>query len=167
VSTNDCPAGTPHCFGDGTGAPCPCGNTGSSGRGCENSFTTGGGRLEAHGLASVSNDSLQLRAAFLPPTSSALCFQGTARIAGGLGSPLGDGLRCAGGTNVRLGSRFASNGLLDFGHGIAGDPALSVAGMLPPGGGTREYQVWYRNAPPYCTPATYNLTNAVAVAWQP
>jgi hypothetical protein len=167
VSLNECPAGTPYCFGDGTGSACPCGNTGAIGRGCDNSFATGGGRLEAHGLASVTSDSLQLRASFLPPTSSALFFQGTSQIGGGAGAAFGDGLRCVGGTTVRLGTNFATGGLVDFGHGVAGDPPIGVAGAVPPGGGVRQYQVWYRNAPAFCTTATFNLTCAVEVPWVP
>jgi hypothetical protein len=31
--------------------------------------------------------------------------------------------------------------------------------------GTRWYQVWYRNAAGFCTPATFNLSNAVRVDW--
>jgi hypothetical protein len=165
VSLVACPIGTTTCFGDGSGTACPCGNAGASGRGCENSFTTGGGRLEAHGVASVSADSVQLRAAFLPPTSSALFFQGTALVAGGAGAAFGDGLRCVTGSVFRLGTNFAAGGLVDFGHGVAGNPLVGTAGAIPPGGGTREYQVWYRNTPAFCTSATYNLTNAVTVLW--
>jgi hypothetical protein len=165
VRVSECPVGTPHCFGDGSGTPCPCGNSGASGRGCENSFTTGGGRLEAHGVASVSADSLQLRGAFLPPTSSALFFQGTGTIPGG--AAFGDGLRCVNGSIVRMGTNFATGGEVDFGYGVAGDPLVHVAGGIPPGGGTREYQIWYRNAIAFCSPATFNLTNAVTLAWSP
>jgi hypothetical protein len=32
---------TPFCFGDGSGAPCPCANTGAPGSGCANSVSTG------------------------------------------------------------------------------------------------------------------------------
>lgn len=167
VSLNDCPTGTQSCFGDGSGAPCPCGNTGAVGRGCDNSVATGGGRLEAHGAASAASDSLQLRARFLPPTSSALFFQGTSQVAGGAGAPFGDGLRCVSGSTIRLGTNFATGGAVDFGYGVVGDPWISVAGAIPPTGGTREYQVWYRNAPAFCTSATYNLTNGTSVVWTP
>jgi hypothetical protein len=42
-----------------------------------------------------------------------------------------------------------------------------VKGLLPPGGGTRYYQVIYRNAADYCTSATFNLTDAQKVTWLP
>ncbi len=167
VSLNDCAVGTTYCFGDGTGTACPCSNAGQSGRGCENSFATGGGRLEAHGVASVSSDSLQLRGSHLPPTSSALFFQGLLQVNGGLGNPFGDGLRCVTGSVVRMGTNFATGGEVDFGYGVAGDPLVHVAGGIPPGGGSREYQIWYRNAIAFCTSATYNLTNAVTLTWSP
>lgn len=167
VSLNDCPTGTTYCFGDGTGAMCPCGNDGLAGRGCDNSVATGGGRLEAHGTPSVVDDSMQLRARHLPPTSSALFFQGTTQLAGGAGAAFGDGLRCVSGSTIRLGTNFATGGAVDFGYGVSGDPRVSVVGAIPPAGGTREYQAWYRNAPVFCTAATYNLTNGASVVWSP
>jgi hypothetical protein len=66
-----------------------------------------------------------------------------------------------------MGANVASGGSVDFGYGVPGTPLVSVAGGVPPAGGTREYQVWYRNAPGFCTSATYNLTNAVTVQWTP
>ena len=40
-------------------------------------------------------------------------------------------------------------------------PGANVAG------GSRTYQTWYRNAPPFCTTATFNLTNALRLTWLP
>ena len=48
------------------------------------------------------------------PSSSALYFQGTMELAGGLGTAFGDGLRCAGGSVIRLGTK--GNG----GHVVVG-----------------------------------------------
>jgi hypothetical protein len=31
--------------------------------------------------------------------------------------------------------------------------------------GVRTYQIYYRNPTPFCTAATFNLTNAVSVTW--
>ena len=45
---------TSFCLGDGTGAACPCGNTGSSGNGCANSTFAAGGHLAASGTAGAS-----------------------------------------------------------------------------------------------------------------
>jgi hypothetical protein len=35
------------------------------------------------------------------------------------------------------------------------------------GAGTREYQVWYRNAASFCTASTFNLTNGLQLNWAP
>ncbi len=162
------PGPTPSCAGDGTGTACPCANTGSSGRGCENSFGTGGGRLDGSGSTKVTNDTLWFQAYGLPPAASALLFQGDAEQSGGLGAVFGDGLRCAGGAVLRLGTRFASGGAVSFGHGVPGDAPISVNGAIPAGTvSLRTYQLWYRNAASFCTPSGFNLTNGVRVVWTP
>jgi hypothetical protein len=153
------------CSGDGSGAPCPCGNVGAAGRGCDNSLATGGALLRAAsgGLPSVGADGIELLVGGLPPTAPSLFFQGTARIAGGFGTPFGDGLRCAGGTLVRLGVVTASSGGASL--PAPGGTPISVLGAVPPSGGTRTYQVWYRNAAPFCTPDPFNLSNGLAIVW--
>lgn len=150
------------CFGDGSGAACPCGNESSAGAGagCLNSLGTGG-RLVASGVALLYADSLVLHGSGMTD-SSALYFQGTQVQAGGIGAAFGDGLRCAGGAIVRLGVRVNSGGASRFperdGIGIALRGAISSPGQ-------RVYQVWYRNSAAFCTPAPFNLTNAVRVVW--
>jgi len=63
---------------------------------------------------------------------------------------------------IRLSSRTALAGIASLGHGVPGSGAISDLGAIPPGvGGTRTYQVWYRNAVAFCTPSTSNTTNAV------
>jgi hypothetical protein len=93
------------------------------------------------------------------PNSSCLYFQGTTQI----GIPFGDGLRCAGGTVTRLGTKTNVGGASQFPAG--GDPAVHVKGGVSVAG-TRTYQIWYRNAAAFCTPSTFNLTNGVLVPWQ-
>ncbi len=159
------PPVTSVCSGDGTATPCPCGNAGGAGRGCANSINAAGALLAASGLASVSSDSFVIAGSGMP-VSSALYFQGTSLLAGGNGQVFGDGLRCAGGAVQRLETKT------NFGGGSqypgAGDPPISVRGMLPAIGGARLYQVWYRNSDPgFCTAALYNLTNAIAATWIP
>jgi hypothetical protein len=159
----------PYCFGDGSGTPCPCGNASAPGanEGCLNSFGTGG-RLTGTGSVRVTNDTFQLQASGTPPTGHApTFFQSTASVNGGLGTVFGDGLRCASGAVIRLGTRVSSNGSVSFGFGIPGDPLVSVQGAIPAVGGTRYYQVTYRNSFAFCTPATFNLTNGVRVVWSP
>jgi len=48
------------------------------------------------------------------PDGRALYIQGTTRMNGGEGKRFGDGLRCVGGTLVRLGSRFNFGGASSF-----------------------------------------------------
>jgi hypothetical protein len=98
------------------------------------------------------------------PNSSALYFQGTAQQGGGLGVAFGDGLRCAGGTIVRLGTKSNVGGASTYPTG--GDPSVSVRGLVT-AGNVRNYQVWYRNAAAFCTSSTFNLTNGVSVLWMP
>ena len=156
-------AGVPFCSGDGSASACPCGNSGPAGAGCAHSFG-GAGTLGAGGRASVSDDTLTLCASGLPPTSSCLYFQGTTRVNGGLGATFGDGLRCAGGSIVRLGQHASAGGFSQLPS--SGDLPISIrGGVVPPV--TLHYQTWYRNAASFCTPFAFNLTNGLSVAWVP
>src|SRR5439155_26321822 len=119
------------CFGDGSGTPCPCGNLSPSGAqtGCLNS-TGSGAQLNASGIPSTSNDSLVLQGVGMT-NGPCLYFQGTAQYNGGQGAVFGDGLRCAGGTTIRLGIESNVGGASQYPS--AGDPLVSVKGMCMPG----------------------------------
>ncbi len=158
--------GTFYCFGDGSGAACPCGpgQTGGPGAGCRNSAGTGG-TLSATGVASVASDTLTLLASGLLPNTLGLYLQGTSDQSGGQGSIAGDGLMCVGGAIVRLGVRAQTFGSSDFGFGSS--PLVSVKGQVPAAGGTRYYQVYYRDSFAFCTPSTFNLTSALRIPWAP
>jgi hypothetical protein len=123
--------------------------------------------LAASGTASVTNDSVVLHATSLPPTTVTLFFQGNNKQNGGNGSQFGDGLLCVNGSVVRLGQKPVTGGAVDFGAGVGSDPLVSVKGQVPATGATRRYQTWYRNAGPYCTPSTFNLTNGLEIVWTP
>jgi hypothetical protein len=155
------PSSTSFCSGDGSGTMCPCGNAGVAGNGCASSVSANGGHLGTTGTASLANDTLVLGGSSMP-SSSALYFQGTTRTNGGLGAVFGDGLRCAGGSVVRL--KTVTNAGGSSSYPTAGDPSVSVRGGVS-APGTRTYQVWYRNAAAFCTPSTFNLTNGVEVTW--
>jgi hypothetical protein len=158
------PASVRFCAGDGTATPCPCGNNSAPGDGvgCLHSFAMGAS-LTTLGNPQITADTLLLVATNMPVGTTALFFQGTTQIAGGAGTTFGDGLRCAGGTVVRLKSPMAITGSSEKLPRL-GDPLLSVAGnVLTPG--VRTYQVWYRNAATFCTASTFNLTNGVQVTW--
>jgi len=89
-----------------------------------------------------------------------LYFQGTTQAA----SAFGDGLRCAAGSVIRLGSKTNVAG--DSRYPTAGDLPISVRGAVA-AASTRTYQAWYRNAAAYCTASTFNLTNGYLVQWAP
>lgn len=159
------PPGTKFGFGDGTFGPCPCGNFGLPGRGCENSFGTGGGLLYGSGTAQVSADDVEINAEFLPPSASGILVQGDTALAVGVAN--GDGLLGVTGTPLlRLYTKFASCGKMHFGQPV-GDVPISVRGALPVAGGTRHYQLFYRNAAVFCTASTYNWTNCYTIVWAP
>jgi hypothetical protein len=154
--------GTPFCFGDGAGMTCPCGNNSAVGAnaGCLHSLGSAG-TLRGTGLASIANDSLTLRGTLMP-NSSALYFQGTTQLNGGNGIAFGDGLRCAAGSVIRLGTKTNVSGASQY--PVAGDPSVSVrGGVVAPA--THHYQVWYRNAATFCTSSTFNLTNGLTIVW--
>jgi len=154
----------PVCFGtNGYLTPCPCG-VGAFERGCPSSIAPDGAALDGTGQALVGADTLRLTATQVPD-APVLVFQGT-QFAGVAteATPFGDGLLCAGGSIVRIATKTASMGTMTYPE--PNDPPISVRGGVPAAGGFRLYQVWYRNAAPFCTSATFNLTNAVAVDWR-
>lgn len=152
------------CAGDGTLATdCPCANRGLAGHGCANSVEPDGARLASSGTTEP--DALVLTASGVPASTSpsVVVFQGDALEADGV--VFGDGVRCASGTLVRLGVVAAPGGLASWPG--AGNPSVSARGGVAPGSGEqRWYQAYYRNAAAgFCPPATFNVTNALAVLW--
>jgi len=157
------PLATPMCFGDGTGTACPCSNHGAPGNGCASSIQPAGANLTWSGVPSRSADTLVLHGTGMPD-AQALYFVGWNAIDSGAGATFGDGLRCAGGITTRVKSVTNVGGSSQV--PLTGDPPLHLATSTYPGN-ARYYQAWYRNAASFCTSATFNLTNAVAVSWGP
>lgn len=150
---------TAYCFGDGSGAPCTCGNVGASDAGCANSAGLGA-RATAGGSASLALDSLVVIGAGLPATQPALLFAGLNAVNGGLGVPFGDGLRCAGGGLQRLGIRTASaTGTALWGPGL-------LSGLGASSGDTRYLQLWYRDPVGPCG-SGFNLSNGLSLTLVP
>jgi hypothetical protein len=141
---------------------CPCNNSSSivSG-GCANSVNPMGGKLDALGTASLSNDSLVLAGSRMTH-SSALYFQGS--TFGFVQTVYGDGLRCVGGSIVRLGTKINASGTSQY--PVAGDVPVSVRGNVTVPG-LRYYQVVYRDNGNFCTSSAFNVTSGVAVQWTP
>jgi hypothetical protein len=162
ITVSDNALGTRFCFGDGSGTACPCGNASPVGdaAGCLSSLAMGG-KLTGAGTASLAADTVTLSGTQMP-NSSALYFQGTTRQSAGMGVVFGDGLRCAGGSIVRLKTIVNSAGASQYPQ--AGDASIAQKGMIA-APGTRTYQIWYRNAAAYCTTSTFNLTNGLEIAW--
>lgn len=156
--------GTSFCPGDGTGTACPCANSSvvGAGEGCLNSLGLGA-RMSAGGSASISADTVILTGVQMP-NSSALYFQGTSQASAGAGTVFGDGLRCAGGSVIRLGTKQNAAGTSQY--PAVGDPSITTKGLVV-APGTRTYQIWYRNAAAFCTASTFNLSNGLEVSWAP
>jgi len=157
--------GIPYCPGDGIAPNTPCpynnDNDGSMG-GCYygNTMYPGGGKLTAAGSASLGAGDTYL-IAYDVTNDFGVFFGADDRENGGYGTPLTDGLKCAGGNVVRfpqpLGKPSANVVESDF---------LNIAdsGAMP--GSARRYQYWFRTpGGPGGTSA--NLTNAFEIFWLP
>lgn len=167
VVVSDIGAGTEFCFGDGSGAACPCSNTGIVGRGCDNSAATGGARLDASGTTRP--DTLVLLSRFELPSVSSVLLQGSTTLGGTVS--FGDGLRCIGGTLLRLYTKSASGGTVIFPN--AADLPIgarsAALGDSIPAGASRLYQVYYRDPDATFCPApagdAWNASNARSLVW--
>jgi hypothetical protein len=148
------PPGNPYCFGDGTSAACPCGNTGGLGEGCANS-TGAGAKLAAVSTNSVGNNEFSLFTSGLP-AGPGLYFQGDNKVH----VVFGDGIRCVGVNVKRLEIRPSTGGISRTTVDIvaAGDVAA---------GDTKYYQLWYRDAVNSPCGSGFNLSNGYEVLWMP
>ncbi|HEV8112100.1 MAG TPA: hypothetical protein VGR31_04940 [Planctomycetota bacterium] len=159
-----------YCFGDGTGPACPCANSGAPGHGCENSSTTGGAVLTVVGAASLALDTVQFTSSGEKPTALSIVLQGTTSVAA---VHFGDGLRCASGLLKRLYVANAVGGVVTAPQGsdLSVSARSAALGDVISLGATRVYHAYYRDADAtFCaSPAgsTYNVSNAIAVAWGP
>jgi hypothetical protein len=154
------PGITSFCHGDGSGSACPCTNNSSSESGCVNS-TGVGALLQVQGSPSASADLLDFSASGLLPNQPALLFAGHNPVAGGAGSSFGDGLRCAGGSVIRVGVRVPN---------AAGNASWSTGVLVTLAvvtGDTRRFQVWYRDPVGGPCGSAFNLTQGVEVSFTP
>jgi len=160
---------TAFCFGDGSGGACPCANTGASGKGCENSSSTGGALQSGTGTASLASDTLVLSSSGEVPSVLSIFLQGDSALAG---VNFGDGLRCTGGSLKRLYVKNASSsGMVSAPQ--SGEPSVSASSAAlgdPLGAGaTRYYQTYYRDPDlGFCaSPAgdSWNVSSGLVIAW--
>ncbi|MCB9913540.1 MAG: hypothetical protein H6828_00155 [Planctomycetes bacterium] len=149
---------TAYCFGDGSGTPCPCGNDASAPTGCLHSGGVGAA-LAAGGSSAASADDLLVLASGMTPGQPALLFAGLNATASGVGTQFGDGLRCAGGSVVRLGVRVGdASGAATWG------PGLGVAGGWS-AGDVRRMQAWYRDPSNSPCGSAFNLSSGLEVTF--
>jgi hypothetical protein len=160
------PPGVPFCFGDGSGAPCPCANTGLAGRGCQNSASTGGARLVTNG--STHPDTVVLAVSGERASALTIFLQGNTEISA---VAFGDGLRCAGGTLKRLYSKSAIGGVAtapERGEMSITSRSAALGDPIAPGT-MRVYMTYYRDPGPRFCPvpagSTFNSSGAVRIPW--
>jgi hypothetical protein len=152
--------GDVYCSGDGSGAPCPCLNSGVSGGGCTHSAGVGG-RLRAAGPASVAMDELSFHASQLVPGQPVLLFAGQNAVNGGDGVAFGDGLRCAGGGVVRLGVTDTDpSGGAAWGGGLLAGTGFDAGDVL-------RFQAWFRDPAGSPCGSGFNLSNGLQLTLQP
>ena len=168
IQVNPVP-GSPFCFGDTTAVtPCPCGNTGQTGHGCENSASTGGAVLAVAGATTP--DVVTLLSTGELPNALSIFLQGNTTLV--TPAVFGDGVRCVGGNLKRIGVHNASNGAVSYPQ--AGDPSITArsAALGDPiaQGSMRWYQTDYRDPNLAFCPNppgnSWNVTNGIAVTWQ-
>ncbi|MBL8858303.1 MAG: hypothetical protein JNL28_07370 [Planctomycetes bacterium] len=154
---------TPICLGDGTGAPCPCGNTGAAGHGCGSNAFAGGAILTSAGIAGASpgTDTLVLTATDIP--GPGLFFQSNGLLA--TPANFGDGHLCAAVGIIRLGVVFPTAGVASYPGGLTPNPIHIQGGTA--NGQTKHYQCWYRSVPGLCGPNNYDLTQGLTLVWGP
>jgi len=157
------------CFGDGSSGNCPCANNGASGRGCQNSSSTGGAQLTCEGNPSLLADSLSLRSTGQTPVVMSIFLQGNSAIGAVF---YGDGLRCLGGTLLRLFVRSAPpGGAASAPLGL--EPSISMRsaalGDVIGVGETRCYQAYYRDPVISFCPGpqgdSWNISSGLAIVW--
>jgi len=156
------------CAGDGSGVvACPCANSGLPGRGCDNASATGGALLTANGATQP--DTLVLSAIGARPSALCVFVQGSSELA--QPAVFGDGLRCVGGSLLRLYTKTAVAGATSApapGDFTIRQRAANLAQPIALGS-TRTYQLYYRDvSTTFCPTPTggfANLSNALRVTW--
>ena len=98
----------------------------------------------------------------MPATVSCIYLQGDANTQ----SVFGDGVRCAGGTLLRLRTRSNVGGASFFPDSTDTITLSQRGGVTPGSGAVRYYQTYYRNAAAaFCPPETFNVTNGIRITW--
>lgn len=146
--------GFAYCFGDGSGAVCPCGNTGAFGAGCASS-TGAGATLGYSGVPQIpSTNPFALQAVGVPPNKPGMFLSGMMSVS----VPVADGILCSAGSSQRFELVFSDpNGSAATSVDIA-----TATGLVP--GDQRYYQYWFRDPGGPCG-GGFNFTNGLQVTW--
>ncbi len=156
---NDDDSVTLSCAGDGVDASCPCGNHGTADRGCAHSQNPAGARLSITGDLAADLGVVELSGA--PAAGSCLFLAGDVFTPP---QPFGDGLLCSAGFLRRFGRQITIAGSASY-PGPTQAPLALMSGTAPGSGALRVYQAYFRNAASFCSPATFNSSNAAIVLW--
>ena len=157
--------GTSFCSADSSSpVPCPCGNTGSAGRGCNNSSNSGGGKLQANGDAT--QDAFTLTATGINSNVLSIFLQGDSLLANPV--VFGDGLRCFGGALKRIAVKNATGSTVFY--PAATEPTVMTKannlGDNIQSGAVRHYLVYYRDpSTSFCPSATFNATQGLTISY--
>jgi hypothetical protein len=156
--------------GSGPTVACPCSNPPSgTGRGCNNSSSTGGASITGNGTPSVAASTLVFTTAAEKPTALSILMQGTTVNASGI--VFGQGIRCVTGSLKRLYTHSAVGGSITAPSGTDLDIPTRSANLGDPilPGQNRWYMVYYRDSTVLggCSSfSTFNDTNTAQVQWQ-
>ncbi len=150
-------SGSAYCFGDGSGAGCPCGNVGGPGEGCSNSGGVGA-TLTGSGDGSFSNDTFQMDVAGVPGAKPGLIIRGNNQIA----NLAGDGLLCTGGGSMRSQVQITVAGATSFTN-FQGAGFGSVANVGTP----TNFQFWYRDPMGGPCGGGFNFSNGWTITYTP
>jgi hypothetical protein len=126
---------------------------------CESTVNSTGTQavLSCVGSASVAINQLSLHAAPVPVTASGIFFFGPIQV----NQAFGNGIRCVGGSIVRLAPGIAQNHVLDQTLDLAAPP---LVGNLVPGS-TWHVQAWFRDPP--AGGANFNTSSARSILFEP
>ena len=142
--------GVGYCFGDGSGATCPCSAFGAAGEGCLTTSGTGAA-LVATGDANIANDTFQLDITGGPANKPGLFFQGPNQLS----TPVSDGILCSN-SNLRYGVN---------GTDASGNVTQTGFGANASIGESLNYQYWFRDTGNTCG-GGFNFSNGWTVTWE-